>query len=85
MTPPRAPHFEELCEVAERNGLAVEILGVPGRTAIWVFPPDPPAEATFGEVTATVRTAIVATPFWDASFDDASPQLIRMLAERGYR
>lgn len=82
---PRAPHFEELCEVAERNDLVVEILTNPeGQTSIWVFRTTPEEFEVEGH-SATMRIGIVATPFWDASFNDASPQLIQMLAARGYR
>jgi hypothetical protein len=85
MTPPAAPRFAALCDLAERHGLVVEIMTDPeGKTAIWVFPPEA-QEFEVGEKTATMRVGIVATPFWDYSFDDAAPQLIKMLNERGYR
>lgn len=84
---PRAPAFELLCEIADRNHLTVEILTNPaGASAIWVFPEEEPAEFDIADELRCrgIRVGIVATPFWDVPFDAASPQLIRMLAERGY-
>lgn len=82
---PRAPEFELLCEIADRNHLTVEILTNPaGASSIWVFPSPAASDFEIGEVECSMRVGIVATPFWDVDFNDAAPQLIRMLAERGY-
>jgi hypothetical protein len=78
--------FARLCEIAEQNGLVVEIMTNPaGESAIWVFPDEQALEFVIDDVSATMRIGIVATPFMaNLPYDGASPQLIAMLAGRGY-
>ena len=75
--------FANLCAVADRNNLQVEIWTNDDGAAIWVV--DEGNEFEINGVTNTMRRAVVASPFWNIPFDAAAPQLISMLAARGYK
>lgn len=79
--------FAHLCEIAKDNGLVVEIVTNPaGESAIWVFADEAAQEFDVNDMPATMRVGVVATPFLaNLPYDGASPQLIAMLADRGYR
>jgi hypothetical protein len=79
--------FADLCNVAERNGLTVEIAqrSSDNWTAIWIIDDRLPSEFVFDCMQITVRRAVVATPFWEVHHDKAAPQLIQMLADRGFK
>lgn len=83
---PEQRPFVQLCQIADRNGLVVEVMRTPkNKLAIWVFPSEAPNTFEVADVEATMRIGVVATPFMDSlPFDGVSPQLIAMLAERGY-
>lgn len=75
--------FARLCEVAERNGLRVEVWTDPeGDVAVWVVDDGVPFKV--GEAEAVMRRAVVASPFTGYPAEAHAPQLVRMLAERGY-
>lgn len=70
--------FADLCDVADRNDLVVELLADPCEgISIWVM--DDPT------LKAMMRRSVVCSPFMDVTADDAASQLIGMLAQRGYR
>lgn len=78
--------FVDLCDVAERNDLVVEIMSnSKNERAIWIFTDKAPHDCQVVGVNATMRVAVVATPFMaNLPYDAMSPQLISMLAVRGY-
>lgn len=79
--------FAHLCAVADRHDLDVEIVQNPnGERAIWVVPAPRKAKAfSVGGVEATMRVAVVGSPFMaDPPYEGLAPQLIQMLAARGY-
>lgn len=81
--------FADLCDVAKRNGLVVELPRNPdGEQAVWVLP-DPLFDRDFevGGTQATMRIAVVASPFMDpirCPPEGWASQLVDMLAARGF-
>lgn len=82
---PEGGWFAELCRVAERNGLQVELVRNHDGMAIWVLRDERPEGFEIEGVRATMRVAVVATPFWSVPPEQGAPQLIGMLEQRGFR
>jgi hypothetical protein len=79
--------WQELCEIAKKNGHVVEIQRNPqGECAVWVVP-HKPKKFSIGSTTAGMRIAIVGSPFMDPErvpVESHAHQLVQMLKERGY-